>query len=74
MHLRDELRLRQAEDVAVVAQRLGVIAEPLAAKLLVGETFVLQHHAHRAVEDYDPLLKKLIETVANRCRQAHGDQ
>ena len=74
MHLRDELRLRQAEDVAVVAQRFGVIAEPLAAELLVGETFVLQHHAHRAVEDHDPLLKKLIETVANRCRQAHGDQ
>ncbi len=74
MHLGDEPRLCEAEHVAVVAQRFGVIAEPLAAELLVGEAFVLEHHAHRAVEDHDPLLEKLIETLSNRCRGRHGDQ
>jgi len=72
--LGDEVGLREAEHVAVVAQRLGVVAEEFATELLVGESFVLEHHAHRAVEDDDPLLEKLIETLANGCCPGHGDQ
>ena len=73
MHLRHEVGLGQAQDVAVVAQRFGVVAEPLASELLIAEAFVLQHHAHRPVEDHDPLLKQLIEPLSNRGCDGHGD-
>ena len=50
-----------------------MVAETLAAKLLVAEAFVLQHDAHRPVEDHDPLLKELIEALPDRSRHGHGD-
>ena len=42
------------------------------AELLVRQALVLEHDAHRSVEDHDPLLEKLIETLSNRCRYRHG--
>ena len=73
VHLRHELRLGEAEHVAVVAQRLGVVAETLAAELSVAEALVLEHHAHRPVEDRDPLLEQQVEALANGCCHRHGD-
>ena len=73
MHLRHELGLAQAKHVAVVAQRLRVVAKALTAELGVAEALVLQHHAHRPVEDHDPLPKQLIEALFHgRCHR-HGD-
>ena len=60
-----ELGLREAQDVAVVAQRLGVVAEPMAAEVLVAEALVLEHDAHRSVEDHDPALEEPLEALAN---------
>ena len=65
MDLRHEVGLAQAQHVAVVAERLGVVAEPAAAEVFVAEALVLQHHAHRAVEDHDPALEELVEAFAN---------
>jgi hypothetical protein len=48
-----------------------MVAESLAAELLVREAFVLEHDAHRPIEDHDPLLEKLIEALSNRCRYRH---
>ena len=64
MDLRDQGRLGQAEDVAVVPQRLGVVAEALAAEVVVAQALVLEHDAHRAVEDRDPLLEQPIEALS----------
>jgi len=65
--------LGQVEDVAVVAQRLGVVLEALAAKLGVREAALLEHDPHRAVEDHDPLLEQPIEALVNRGGDCHGD-
>jgi hypothetical protein len=45
----------------------------LAAELFVAEPFVLQHHAHRPVEDHDPLPEQLIETLSGGGFHGHGD-
>ncbi len=65
MDAADHVRSRQVEDVDVVLEQLGVVAEPLAAPVLFGQALLLQQHADRPVEDHDPLLEQPIETLAN---------
>jgi hypothetical protein len=48
-----------------------VITKTLAAEVLVAEPAVLEHDAHRAVEDRDPLPEQLIETLLDRGRDFH---
>jgi hypothetical protein len=48
-----------------------MVAESLAAKVLVAQAFVLEHDAHRPVEDRDPLLKQLIEALSHRSCHRH---
>ncbi len=65
MDAADHVRSRQVEDVDVVLEQLGVVAEPLAAPVLFGQALFLQQHADRPVKDHDPLLEQPIETLAN---------
>ena len=55
MDAADQRRLRQREQVVVAAQVAAPAAEALAAELLLGEALALDHRAHGAVEDQDPL-------------------
>ena len=71
MDLDHHLGLGEAQDVAVVPQRLGVVAKPLAPEFGVGQAPLLEHHPHGAVEDDDPLLEQLIEALANRKGDSH---
>ena len=73
MHLSNKVGLGEAKHVAVVAERLRMVAEPLAPKLRVAEASVLEHDAHRPVEDHDPLLEELLKALFDRGRR-HGDQ
>ena len=73
MDLRHEVWLGQAEDVAVVAQRPGMVAKTRAAELFIAEALVLQHHAHGPIKDHDPLAEQLIETLSGRGCRCHGD-
>ena len=50
--------LGQAQQVAVAAQVARVVAEPLAAEVGLAEPVRLEHRAHRAVEDEDPLAQE----------------
>ena len=54
----DGRRLGQAQQVAVAAQVARMVAEPLAAEVGLGELVGLEHRAHRAVEDEDPLAQE----------------
>ena len=51
----DERRLRQGQQIVVAAQVAAPAAEALAAELFLGEALLLDHRAHGAVEDQDPL-------------------
>ncbi len=73
MDLCHHVGLREVEDVAVVAQRLGVVLEALTAELRIGEAALLEHDPHRAVEDHDPLLEQPIEALVDRGGDRHGD-
>src|SRR3569832_2986150 len=46
---------RERQHVAVVAQVLRVVLEPLAAVIFLGQAEPLQHRAHRTVENADAL-------------------
>jgi hypothetical protein len=50
-----------------------MVAEPLAAEVLITEAFVLQHDAHGPVEDHDPLPEQLIQSLSDRRCHGHGD-
>ena len=52
---------------------LGWSLEALAAELGVREAALLEHDAHRAVEDHDPLLEQPIEALVDRGGDRHGD-
>ena len=55
----DDLRLGQAEDVAVATQVLRVVGEALATEGSFVEAPFLEHRAHRPVEDDDPLAEQV---------------
>ena len=59
---------RQAEQVVVALEVLGVIAKAFAAKVLLGQVVSLDHRAHRAVEDQDAMGELAMESVENRLR------
>ena len=54
----DGRRLGEAQQVAVAAQVGRVVAEALTSEVGLGELVGLEHRAHRAVEDEDPLAKE----------------
>ncbi len=68
MHLRDDVRPRQAQHVDVVAKRPGMILEALAAKVLFGQAPALDEDADGPVEDDDALPEQLVQPVSNRIR------
>jgi hypothetical protein len=49
-----------------------MVAESLATKVGVAKPLALEHDAHRAVEDRDPLPEQLIETLSGRGGDCHG--
>ena len=61
--LRDDLRLREVQEVGVALDVARVVAEALAAVLLLGEPAPVDEHAPRAVEDEDPLGEELARVV-----------
>jgi len=61
----DDLRPREVEKVDVVLEQLRVIAESLAPPVLFVQPLLLQEHADGPVEDHDPLLEQLVETLAS---------
>ena len=61
---RDQLRLRQVEQVRIARHVVAVIAEPLAAVALLPAHLALQEHAPRAVEDGDALPEDRFEPFA----------
>jgi hypothetical protein len=64
VHALDDLRPREVEQVGVALHVARVVAEPLAAPLLLGQAAVLEQDAPRAVEDGDPLGEKCFQSVA----------
>src|SRR5207244_6802530 len=68
--LADELGPRQVEQVGIALDVSRVVAETLAAKLLLGEALSLQQHAPGTVEYDDPLVEnalQLFDRVRHPC-------
>ena len=81
MDARDQLRLREVEQVGIACDVVAVVAEPLAAVALLPAHLALQEHAPRAVEDGDALpedgfepfpcvLHGLLTEARERCSRA----
>ena len=51
----DDVRLRQIEDVVVASQVRVMVCEPFAAVVLLHKLVLLDHGAHGAIDDEDPL-------------------
>ena len=62
----DDLRARQVEQVGIALDVPRVLAEALAAPLLLGQPAVLEQDAPRAVEHGDPLGEECFESFARR--------
>src|SRR6185437_4644976 len=60
----------QVQDVVAPQERVGMIAKPVAAKIILLEVVPHEHRAHRAVEDHDSLREDSLETCP---RIAHID-
>ena len=54
----DDLRLRDGQQIVVAAQIDGPIRESAAAKFGLAQTMPLNHGAHGAVENDQPLLQE----------------
>ena len=63
----DDLGLGQREQVVVTLQVLRVVGEALAAEVGLVEVLLLEHRAHRPVEDDDPLAEQV-----RQAREARG--
>ena len=61
MDLADRPRLGQVQQVVVAPEIVIVIGEALAAEVLLGDAEVLDHRAHRAVEQHDALAERALE-------------
>ena len=66
MDLADDLGLGQREEVVVAAQVLRVVGEALATEGGLVEAPVLEHRAHRPVEDDDPLAEQVRQAGETR--------
>ena len=64
MDLLDHLGLAERHDLGAVSEELGVIAEPLAAIILLRRLVRVDHRPHRAVEDHDPLGEDLLKAIS----------
>ena len=64
MHARDDVRPRQVEQVGIALDVARVVAEALAAEVLLGQAAVLEQDAPRAVEHDDPLGEECFESFA----------
>jgi len=53
----------QAQEVHVAGERARVVAEPLAAEVLLHEAPALDHRADGAVEHHDPAREQRLEPV-----------
>src|SRR5205807_5376984 len=62
----DHLRPRQRQDVVVAAEVPAVSAEALAAKAALIEPLLLDHGAHRAIEQHDALAEEALEALDAR--------
>ena len=60
----DDLRMRQVEEVGIALDVARVVAEALAAPLLLGQAAILEQDAPRAVEDGDPFGEECFESLA----------
>ncbi len=63
MHVADDVRLREAEQVVVAPEVLGVVGEALAAEVLLGQLVALEERAHRPVKHEDPLAQEPVEAL-----------
>ena len=65
----DHVRPRQHQQIVVALQVLGMVCQARAAEVGLGQLLLLDHRAHRAVEDDDALL----ENRGQGCRAGVGD-
>ncbi len=65
--LGDDVGACENQQVVVPLHVLRMIAEPIAAEVLLGQRVALDHRTHRAVEHQDSLPQRAIERVP-RCR------
>jgi hypothetical protein len=66
MHVRDEIRPGEHEQVVVAAEGGGVFAESIAAKILLAERVALEHRPHRPVEQQDAPRQLFVKPL-HRC-------
>ena len=69
----DDVRASQNEQIVVALKTARMIAKPVAPEILLCEARLLDHRAHRSVEEEDPLFDQLLELL---CRSvvAHAPQ
>ena len=67
MNIADHLRLRQAEEVAVVFEILGRVQEPLSADIRLRHPVGANRRAHRPIDDGDAVLECLLKRMLVRC-------
>ena len=73
MNLLDHLGLREDEDLRAVLQQKRMFRESGPFVIFLGRLIGIDHRAHRAVEDENPLGKNLFEINAVRVDAArHG--
>ena len=64
MNVLDDLRLGEVQQIVVALEVLAVpILEPLAAKCRLVQLVLLDHRAHRAVEDDDAFAQQTLRDV-----------
>jgi len=61
VHVADDVRSREREDVVVAAQVAAVRTQPLAAEGGLVEAPLLDHRAHRPVEQHDALARQVLQ-------------
>ena len=58
MNRGDDLRLCEGQQIVVAAQVAGPIRELTAAKVRLAQMMLLNHGAHGAIENHQPLLQE----------------
>src|SRR5579863_454957 len=66
MHLGDHLGTRQRENVVVAPEVAAVRTQALTAKAGLIELALLDHRAHRAIEQHDALIEQPLEALDAR--------
>ncbi len=61
----DYVRASEAKKVIIALKVLGVFEEALASEIALGQLVALDHRAHRAVQDVDPLFPFAGEELEN---------